>query len=181
MTTTDHRLPDHHRSALRTLLRYSVVMAIVGLLIGVAYQESAKKLHHGDLPAGVYLEAVQPLALVHGHVFLLGVLLPLAMAGALVLAPKAGGAPVGPRATAWLTRGYLGFAAAALVLQLMKGYHILLAVRGGDTDLAAVHAAFLGGATAVRYGTYGVVHTGMAVTLGVFLVALWRSLSAKND
>lgn len=179
MTTPDH-LPDHHRTALRTLIRYAVVMAVVGLLVGVAFQESAKKLEYGDVPAGLYLESIQPLALVHGHVFQLGVLLPLAMAGALVLGMRAGGAPVGPRATAWLTRGYLTCAAASLILQLYKGYHVLLSVRGGDVDLAAIDAALFGGVAAVRHGIYGVAHTGMAVSLGVFLVALWRSLSQRD-
>ena len=42
--TTTNGIPDHYRSATRLVLRYAIVMAIVGLLAGVAFQESAKKL-----------------------------------------------------------------------------------------------------------------------------------------
>ena len=98
-------------------------MAIVGLLIGISYQESAKKLPFSETGGGQHLEAVIHLALVHGHVFTLGGILPLAMAGALVLARKTGGAEVPAWAQRTLTRGYLPFAAASLALQLYKGYH----------------------------------------------------------
>lgn len=167
------------RSTVRTLIRYAVVMAIFGLLIGIAYQESAKKLPYEAMPGGQHLEAVIHLALVHGHVFTLGVLLPLAMAGALVLAGKAGGAAVPAWAQRTLTRGYLTFAAISLALQLYKGYHFLLMARGGERDFAVIDEAFMGGTHAVRYVVYAVVHSGMGITLGAFLVALWRSLGRR--
>ncbi len=172
-------MTDSYQRAIRTLIRYAVVMAIVGLLIGVSYQESSKKLPFSEAPAGVHLESVIHLALVHGHVFTLGVLLPLAMAGALVLARKVGGREVSPRGLAWLTRGYLPFAAASLALQLYKGYHVLLMARAGERDFALIDAAFMGGSHVVRYGVYAVVHVGMGVSLGVFLVLLWRSLRGE--
>jgi hypothetical protein len=174
MTTTE-------RATVRSLIRYAVVMAIVGLLVGVSYQESAKKLPFSEIDGGQHLEAVIHLALVHGHVFTLGVLLPLAMAGALVLARKAGGAEVPAWAQRTLTRGYLPFAAASLVLQLYKGYHFLLMARAGERDFAVMDDAFMGGIHALRYGIYAVVHSGMGITLGVFLVVLWRSLGSKNN
>jgi len=167
------------RSTVRTLIRYSIVMAIVGILIGIAYQESAKKLPYEAMPGGQHLEAVIHLALVHGHFFTLGVLLPLALAGALVLAGKAGGAEVPRWAQRTLTRGYLTFAALSLALQLYKGYHFLLMARGGERDFAVIDEAFMGGVHAVRYVVYAVVHTGLGVTLGAFLVALWRSLGRR--
>ncbi len=180
MKSPENSLPAPYASTVRTLLRYAIVMGIFGLLIGVAFQESAKKLTFVNAPAGLHLESILPLALVHGHVFTLGVLMPLAMAGALVLGLKSGGRPVGPRVLAWLTRGFLPFAALTIALQLFKGYFILLTVRSGQYDMAAVDAAFLGGSPALRAALYGVIHTGMGVTLGVFLVGLWRSLCAEK-
>ena len=176
---TDHALPSTYARTLRTLIRYAVALGILGLLIGISYQESAHKLTHAAAPDGLRLQATLPLALVHGHVFTMGVLMPLALAGALVLALKAGGAPLGPRMLATLTRGYLPFAAASMALQLFKGYFILLAVRGGELDMGAVDAAFLGGSAALRYGVYAVVHAGMGITLGTVLVGLWRSLGRR--
>jgi hypothetical protein len=160
----------------RILLRYAIVMALIGLLIGISYQESSKKLPHEAVPLGFHLEAVIHLALVHGHVFTVGVLMPLAMAGALLLARRVGGRPVSGRGLAWLLYGFLPAAAASLVLQLYKGYHILLMARAGERDLAVIDHAFMGGSHVLRYGIYAVVHTVMGVTLGAFLVLLWRSL-----
>jgi len=174
MTQIDNARP--YGPTLRTLIRYAIVMAFVGLLLGISYQESAKKLPFDDAPGGVHLEAVIHLALVHGHVFTLGVLLPLALAGALVLARRAGGREVSRLGLRCLTWGYLPFAAASLLLQLYKGYHVLLMARGGTLDFVAIDAAFMGGSHLFRYGIYAVVHGGMGVALGAFLVTLWRSL-----
>jgi hypothetical protein len=180
MTAAPSTLPTSYGRALRTLVRYAAAAGIVGLLAGLAFQESAKKLTWEMAGPGLHLESLLTLALVHGHVFTMATILPLVLGGALVLARLAGGAEVGGRALAWLVRGYLPFAAASLVLQLVKGYHILLSVRHGATDLAAVDAAFLGGSHVLRYALFGAAHTGMGVTLGVFLVALWRSLGRER-
>ena len=179
ISTPANSLPWNYTAAIRTLIRFAIVLAVLGLLIGISYQESAHKLTYEMAPEGLRLQAVLPLALVHGHVFTVGVLLPLALAGALVLALKTGARPVGSLALGVLTRGYLPFAAATVALQLFKGYFILLAVRHGQTDMGAVDAAFLGGSSALRYAVYAVVHSGMGLTLGFFLVALWRSLGKR--
>jgi len=177
----DGTTPDHYRTATRTFLRFAIVMAIVGLLSGVLYQESGKKLDLGAVDPGLRMHATIHLALVHGHIFITCVLLPLAMAGMLFLAAKVGGAPVGTRAVGFATRGYLPFVTATVVLMLYKGYHFLLKARGGDVSLAEIDASFFGGSSALRAGLYGLVHTGMAVTLVVFLVAVWRSLRGKVE
>ena len=176
MTIVATELPAAYNRTLRTLIRYAVATGIVGLLAGLAFQESARKLTWDMAGPGLHLESLLTLALVHGHVFVMGTILPLVLGAALVLARQAGGAEIGPRALTLLVRGYLPFAALSLALQLVKGYHVLLAVRHGATDLGAVDAAFLGGSHALRYALYGIAHTGMGATLGVFLVALWRSL-----
>ena len=149
------------------------------LLSGVLFQESSKKLDYAAAEPGLRLEAVLSLALVHGHVFVTAVLIPIAMAGALFLALKAGGSELGPRPLAWLTRGYLPSVTATVLLMIYKGYHVLLAVRSGERDLDAVDRAYFGGLVALRHGVYAVAHIAMALSLGVFVVALWRSLRAK--
>lgn len=173
-------IPEPYRRAIRTLLRFAAAMALFGLLCGVLFQESSKQLEHAEAPGGLRLEAVLSLALVHGHVLVSGTLIPIAMAAALMLARRAGGAELSPRALAWLVRGYLPCVTLAVLLMLYKGYHVLLSVRFGATDLDAIDARFFGGITALRHGVYGVVHVGMALGLGVFCVALWRSLGSRN-
>ncbi len=78
-----------------------------------------------------------------------------------------------------LTWGFLPFATASIALQLFKGYFILLAVRNGQLDMGAVDAAFMAGSSSLRYVVYALVHSGMGISLGIFLVGLWRSLGRK--
>jgi hypothetical protein len=180
MNTNDPTLPAHYRDCTRTLLRYAVVATIVALLSGVLFQESSKKLSYADTAPGLRLESVLTLALVHGHTFLIAVLIPIAMASALFLARKIGGAEVSRHALLWLTRGYLPFAALTVALMLYKGYHVLISVRRGARDLDAVDASYFGGLAVLRHSVYGATHVAMAVSLSVFAVALWRSL-ARGD
>lgn len=73
-------IPDHYRALYRTWLRYAIVMILLGLLIGLSFEESAKRAPvSAVLPAGVHLEAILPLALAHGHAILLGTVLPLVL------------------------------------------------------------------------------------------------------
>lgn len=172
-------LPAPYRRTIRLLIRYAILMTGVALLSGLAHTESARKLAWDQVAPGVRLEATIHLALVHGHAMALGVFLPLALAGALVLARRAGGRDVSARALAVFVRLYLPLAAASIALLLYRGYHVLLAVRGGERDFAAIDAALLGGSAVVRYGLYGVAHVGLTLGLVVLLVALWRSLSER--
>ncbi len=72
------------------------------------------------------------LALVHGHVFVMAVIMPLVLGAALLMAHQAGGREVGP-----IGPGLAGAGLPAVrrghhgLLQLVKGYHVLLAVRHG--------------------------------------------------
>jgi hypothetical protein len=177
MPTSD--LPSHYAQALRTLVRFACAMLLAGLLAGVLFQESSKKIAPGALEDGLQLQATLPLALLHGHVLVSGALIPLACAGALLLARRAGGRELRQATLFWLTRGYLPFLCTSLCLMLYKGYHVLLAVRGGELDLAAIDERFFFGRTMLRHEVYGVAHVGMALSLGVFAVALWRSLGAR--
>jgi len=173
-------LPPHYRRAVGQLLCFAAWMTVIGLLTGILFQESAKRLDLGEVTPGLWLAATQRLGLLHGHVIVMTVLVPIAMAAALFLATWIGGAVVGPRPLAWLTRGYLPGAALALGLMLYKGYHVLLSVRGGATDLAAVDGTLFGGITGLRHGVYGLVHVAMAVSLSVFVIALARSLKGAG-
>lgn len=173
-------LPDHYRSALRTLLRYAAVMTVAGLLSGVLYQESAKKLDLTEIGVALHLEARIHLALVHGHMLTTGVLIPIAMGAALFLARAAGGAELSRTPLRWLTRGYLPLVTVALGLMLYKAYHVILSVRWGQQDLVQVDEAYFGGIQGLRHGIYGLTHTGMAVSLGIFMVAVFRSLKTAG-
>jgi len=166
-------LPEHYRRALVTLVRFACVMTIVGLLSGVLFQESSKKLPDSH---PLHVQATLRLALLHGHVLVSAVLIPLACAGMLLVARRVGGRELTSKPLTWLVRGYLPLLCVTLTLMLVKSYHVLLAVRRGAEDLVEIDERFFFGQTMLRHATYGVAHVGMAVALGVFVVAIWRSL-----
>ena len=174
------RYPPHYTRTVRVLLRYALVMIVIGLLSGVAFQESSKKLSYPSGPDEPgYLDATLRLALVHGHVLVTGVLFPIAMAGMLHLALACGGAEIGQRGLSWAVRFYLTFVTATVLLMLYKSYHVLLSARGGESDMELIDAEFFGGQTSIRHVIYGASHIGMAFGLCLFSWCVWRSL--KED
>lgn len=171
------RHPAHYVSAVRALLRYALVMIVIGLLSGIAFQESSKKLGYATSPDEPrHLEATLGLALVHGHILVTAVLMPIAMAVVLHLARAIGGAEVGRRGLRWSVRAYLVCVTATVLLMLYKGYHVLLSARRGEADMAVIDANLFGGQSAVRHAVYGLSHVGMAVGLCIFVWCVWRSL-----
>lgn len=176
MTERDASHPPHHTRAIRTLLRFALVFLVVGLLSGVAFQESVKKLGRRTGDGLTHWDATLHLALVHGHMIVTGVLLPIALAGMLHLARSHGGHPLGPRALAWSLYTLLPGVVATCGLMLYKGYHTLLAARSGEVDMAQIDVALFAGGKALRHSLYGISHVGLALGLGIFAVCLWRSL-----
>lgn len=177
--TNTHNLPAHYVRTTHIVIKYCVVMIFVALLFGIAYQESAKKIDFTKVSPGLHIEATIHLALVHGHIFVSTVLVPLAMLGAMFMSLKAGGTELSSRMTRWLTRGYLPFVTFTVILMMYKGYHFLLRVRFGETDLDTVNDMMYGGITGLRHAVYGLAHVGMAVSLCVFVIGLWRSLKKQ--
>ncbi|MBS1765782.1 MAG: DUF2871 family protein [Acidobacteria bacterium] len=174
-------IPDHYRALYRTWLRFAIVMMLFGLLVGLSFEESAKHAPvSAALPAGAHLEAILPLALVHGHAFLLGAVMPLVLVFMLHLGLTLGFRPVGAKALKAATWLYLPGAALSVGLLLYKGYHWVLGVRFGHTDFAAWNAAFFGGNEALRAAVYGIAHTAMSVGLAILVIAFWRSMRQEG-
>lgn len=177
MTQREPPYPPHYRAAIRTLLRYALVLLVVSLLAGVAYQESAKKVSLTPDPGGLpYWDVVLRLALVHGHLMVVGVLLPVAMASMLHLARACGGREVGSRVLKLAVYTYLPFSAVTVGLMLYKAYHVLLSARAGVADMGQIDATLFAGNKGLRHAIYGLSHVGMAFGLCVFVWCLWRSL-----
>lgn len=182
MTETPPTLPMHYTKAIRILIRFSLVMVVVGLLSGIAFQESAKKVSLTPPTGGLsHLDAVLSLALVHGHVMVTGVLFPIAMACVLYLARVCGGLEISSRAIWWTINMYLPFVSVSILLMLYKGYHVLLSARAGVTDLSQIDSELFAGSKMLRHGLYGVSHTGMGFALCMFAWCVWRSLRTKSQ
>lgn len=172
-------IPQHYQAFYRLFLRFSVVMMIAALLMGILFQESSKKAPVSEmLPAGPHLESVFALSLVHGHAFLIGALIPLALSWMLYLGLQLGFRPLSEKTLRWTSRLYLPSATVAILLMLYKGYHFLLGVRSGNLDFAGLNASLFMGSHALRASVYGLTHTAMAVGLSIALIAFWKSMKA---
>lgn len=169
-------LPDSYRRFFRIHLRFALIMIGMGLLTGILFQESGKKVHLTEaVPVGAHLEYLLGLALVHGHTFLIGVLIPMALTWILQLTLTLGCQPVSPRVLKATTAIYLPSASVVVGLMLLKGYHFVLGARHGET-FAQLSGTFLGANPALRAAVYGLTHTALALGLGIFAVGVWRSL-----
>lgn len=179
-------IPAHYRKLYTLFIRFAVVMMFIALLSGIAYQESAKKAPFSAvLPPGVHLESVFHLSLLHGHVFMMGVLVPLGVLLMMHLGLIMGCKPLSPKTTNLGTLLYLPASALAVGLMLYKGYHFLLAVRGedflqGKMTFEMIEASLFGGDHAIRAISYALVHTSLSVGLFIFGIGIWRSLGTKQ-
>lgn len=175
-------VPGHYQRFFRTQLRFALIMIVVALLAGISFQESGRKvLISPEVPAGAHLEFLLTLALVHGHAFLVGVLLPLAFAWMLHLSLALGAGTVSQRSLGWTSALYLPGAVLTIVLMLVKGYHLVLGVRHGAHDFAALNDQFMFSNHALRAGVYGLAHGLMGLGLGILVVALWRNLGKARS
>lgn len=173
-------IPDYYRPVYRLYLRFSIVMMIAALLMGILFQESSKKAPiSGALPPGPHLESIFSLALVHGHTFIIGALVPLAITWMLYLGLQLGYNPLSEKSLRWGSRLYLPGAVMAVVLMLYKGYHYLLGVRAGELDFQVLNETFFFGSHALRAASYGLTHTAMAAGLFILIISFWRSMGKK--
>lgn len=193
---TPVELPEHHRRAISQLIRFAVVFMFLGMILGIVSTEYQKKLRythvHDDaprwiepgkdgkptkleLPPGMMWEVGFDLRILHGHIILIGGVIPLCVAACLFFLPQLGARPISP---GLLTTGlvlYLFGAVAALGLIFYKGIYSLESVLAGHLDLAEIHASMFGGSRLVRALAHALSHTVLAAGLGVLGFALWRS------
>ena len=170
-------MPITYRRTFPIYLRFAIVMIFVGLLTGILFQESAKKTPVSDiLPPGLHLETVLHLALLHGHSFLIGVLIPLAITWMLSLGIWLGYPPIGDKSLKVGTWLYLPSAVVVILLMIYKGYHFQLGVRSGILNFQELNASLFMGNHALRAAIYGLAHSAMAVGLGTIAVSFWRTI-----
>ncbi len=169
-------LPNHYKEAYRCLIKYACGMILFALLSGILFQESGKKVPYEEFGPGMHWESVYHLALLHGHSFLIGTLIPTALIVLLHVSLVLGAEPIGEKCLKWGKMLYLAGATLSIALMLYKGYHFMLSVRGGETDFAVIEASLFGGISGLRHGLYGLTHTAMAVGLGMLAWKISGSL-----
>lgn len=174
-------VPEHYKRFCRTHFRFALVMIAVALLAGISFQESARKLTvTPEVPVGAHLEWIISLALVHGHLFVMGVLLPLAFTWMVHMSASLDMAPISPALLAWATRLYIPGVCLTALLQLVKGYWFLLGVRHGRLDFAQLNDGFLGGGHALpRVLAFGASHALLGAGLALLVIGFWRAFKRQ--
>ncbi len=174
MTTV--ALPSHYKEVYRCFIKYACWMTLFALITGILFQESGKKVSYEEFGPGMHWESVYHLALLHGHSFLIGVLIPTALIVLLHVALVLGAEPLGEKGLKWGKMLYLAGATVSIALMLYKGYHFMLSVRGGETNFAVIEASLFNGISGLRHGLYGLSHTSMGVGLGMLVWKIAASL-----
>lgn len=169
-------LPDHYRRFYASFVKFACWMIFVALIAGILFQESTRKVTFDAVAAGTHWEAVYHLAFVHGHVFLIGVLIPLAVLGLMQVSLLLDAKTLTQNVLNWGGRLYTWGAGLTVALMLYKGYHYVLSVRMGQLDFVAIDHSFFGGQEIIRHIVYGVSHTAMSIGLIVLAIAILRSL-----
>lgn len=197
-------MPEHYVTTMRRLVRFAAVSIFVGLCLGLLSTELNKRLRYADtfgpprtiaaeeraatrgkveveLPPGLMWETGIDLRLSHGHVILIGGVLPLCFAAALAVVHLMGGGVIGRgtlEAFFWL---YVVGGGGAMGLIFYKGWVLMAEVRGGNFDLARIHGEVLfGGSRAVKAAAYGLSHTVLAAAVAIIAVALWRAVGGAR-
>jgi len=173
--------PEHYRPFYRLFLRFALIMLVYGGVAGILFQELTHSLKYADIGPGVRLEGVYHLALLHGHAFLIGAVMPICWVAALHVALAMDARPVSARALRWIAWTYLPGAVSVVGLITYKGMHYVLSIRAGERDFDVIHEGIFGGARVVRGIVYGASHTIATVGLVVFAWVYWRSLRERSE
>jgi hypothetical protein len=173
--------PAHYVSVTKKVIPFAAIMILMGLLAGVLYAESGKKL---SLAGGVAPELVFQgnyyLSLIHGHFLLMGAVLPITVLVMLWLSRIIFGQTLKASTLSWGFLLYCSNALVSVLLLVYKAYATQLAIRGGNLDLALVDHALFGANHLLRTLIYAIPHTLMGAGLLMLLVGLFKATKTKN-
>jgi len=173
-------LPDYYRAISRRVLVFSVWMMFLGLIAGILYAESGKKLAlSGTFSPDLVFQGNYYLTLIHGHTFQLGTFIPVTVLGIIWLCLLVFGKSLTPKSLAWGFGLYCPSAFISIALLIYKAYFTQLSVRAGQTDLALIDHALYGGNHLVRTLAYAIPHTAFGIGLLILGLGLLRAL--KTD
>jgi hypothetical protein len=174
-------LPQHYKTNVIVWIKYMLIMLLLGLVMGIVYAESAKKVPLTGFGVDTSFYANYLLSLLHGHTMMFGVFIPLAIV-ALLLLPVVllKTKPLSANLLRAISGIYIPSAVVSVGLLLYKAYATQLMVRGGNLDFVAIDHALFGANHTLRVVIYALPHTGFAIGLLLLIVGVWKSLSTAQ-
>lgn len=162
------------KSLLKLMGSYAAVMAVAALAIGVLYRE-VSKAYLSDVPLSDAVTASYYLSVAHGHAFMVGTLIPAALATLTYVAVKFGGelsAVSARRAFAVYAVGSL----MTLALLIYKGLGIVVSYGSNPAaGLDAANNALFLGSHALRESLYGTAHLLLGIGLTWYAALLIKA------
>jgi len=159
---------------IRLMGSYAAVMAVTALAIGVLYREVSKAYLAG-VPLSDAITASYYLSVAHGHTFMVGVLIPAALATLTYVAVKLGG-ELSLKSARRAFTVYAAGSLMALALLIYKGLGVVVAY--GSNPAAGLDAAdntlFLG-SHALRESLYGTAHLLLGIGLAWYAALLIKA------
>ncbi len=151
-------------------IRYATVMGVLALLMGLVYREFARPFF-GGLGLEEQWRYGHFMSLVHGHTFLLGVVIPavLALLTMLVLAQLT---EKDRQAMTLRFKVYVAASAVALLLMVYKGLAFIV---GAGQPLDALDAALFGGSRWLRGILFGGSHIALFWAVGEYTARFFRA------
>src|SRR6478609_11535510 len=174
-------LPKHYRLLYASFIRLACTMILFALFTGILHRESTRHLSYANLAPGIHWEAIYHLALVHGHIFMIGVILPIITLVMLHFGMILRAAPLSETTIAWGKRLYHTGAGLMLGLFIYKAYHYVLSVRFGLLDFSKIETTYFAGNSLLKALLYGLSHTSMSVCLGIFAVGLLKTMPSVKQ
>ena len=172
----------HYKTFITRTIKLAMTCMVLttgaGLLSRELTHTVADDLSH--LPPGTRWGFLYPFALLHGHVFLTGVALPLALSGSLVLARMAGGTLVSSSTLHWGWTSLSFGVISSLLLLLAKSQMLLNSIHScanhppADCDPYALSVS--NWVSPLRPILYATAHGSLAVGSSIIAVAIGQSL-----
>jgi hypothetical protein len=173
--------PLHYVSVTKKVLTFAGAMILMGLLAGILYAESGKKLSlAGGVDPNLVFQGNYYLSLIHGHFLLMGAVLPVTVLLMLWLSRLVFGQTLKPSTLGWGFFLYCSNALVSVLLLVYKAYATQLAIRGGNLDLALVDHALFGANHLLRTLVYAIPHTLMGAGLLMLLVGFFKASKTQN-
>jgi hypothetical protein len=135
------------------------------------------KLLFGRYLSDALLLAKLPLDLVHGHIFMFAVLVPLSFCLLLFFSRLIGGDEIRKRSLLISFIMYFGGSTISLILMIAKGISMEETfARNPNESFAIVNSQLFGGSLGLRSALYGIFHVLTACGLLMFVTSISKSL-----
>ncbi len=162
------------RKLYKLIITYIMIMLIVALVIGVVYRE-VSKAYLSDKEFEQQIMYSYFLSLCHGHIFMVGVLIPTAILVVVYVIESKNLGIINYSSLGKAFMLYIVSGIGIVLLLLYKG----VSITTSDASLTQAYNSLYGGNLALRESVYGLIHLLLGISIVWIVVIILRSLGEK--